>query len=137
MGSLCPCAQHRASFSACIDCIPRDPSARCRLCLSFQLNSHTTRTPALHCRKQSACPVQGPSAPQAPLTTDMMEKIAMSPLIRDSIFNDCEGGLRGAGQAAARRSGDPWGWWPKAVLGARWEMAAPRGLQSCFRASHA
>lgn len=61
--------------------------------------------------------MQGPSAPQAPLTTDMMEKIAMSPLIRDSIFNGCEGGLRGSRQAAAQRSGAPWGWWPRAGAG--------------------
>lgn len=29
----------------------------------------------------------------APLTTDMMEKIAMSPLIRDSMFPHCSRGL--------------------------------------------
>lgn len=44
-----------------------------------------------------------------PLTTDMMEKIAMSPLIRNSIFNHCEEGLRwalGRSRADDQRSWD-------------------------------
>lgn len=48
----------------------------------------------------------------SPLTTDMMEKIAMSPLIRDSIFNHSEEGLRwalGRSQAYDQRSWDSLG----------------------------